>query len=71
MALPAALQHGTLTSLGCIGNRVYTGLGEDELYIVVRGADLPRIVDALKTISSANAALKEYATGRREQLSTI
>lgn len=71
MALPAALQHGTLTSLGCIGNRVYTGLGEDELYIVVRGADLPRIVDALKTISSANASLKEYATGRREQLSTI
>jgi uncharacterized protein (DUF169 family) len=71
MALPAALRHGTLTSLGCIGNRVYTGLGEDELYIVVRGADLPKIVDALKTISSANASLKEYATGRREQLSTI
>src|SRR5580704_12640799 len=47
MALPASLQHGTLTSLGCIGNRVYTGLGEDELYIVVRGADLPKIVDAL------------------------
>jgi uncharacterized protein (DUF169 family) len=71
MALPASLQHGTLTSLGCIGNRVYTGLGEDELYIVVRGADLPKIVDALKTISGANAALQEYATGRREQLSTV
>jgi uncharacterized protein (DUF169 family) len=31
MALPAALQHGALVSLGCIGNRIYTGLGEDEL----------------------------------------
>ena len=27
MALPASLAHGTLISLGCIGNRVYTGLG--------------------------------------------
>jgi uncharacterized protein (DUF169 family) len=71
MALPAALQHGTLSSLGCIGNRVYTGLGEDELYIVVRGADLPEIVDALKTITGANSALQEYARGRREQLSTL
>ena len=38
MALPAALAHGTVSSLGCIGNRVYTGLGEDELYVVVPGA---------------------------------
>src|SRR5271157_5124840 len=37
MALPASLQHGAITSLGCIGNRVYTGLGEDELYVVLRG----------------------------------
>jgi uncharacterized protein (DUF169 family) len=71
MALPASLQRGTLTSLGCIGNRVYTGLGEDELYVVVRGADLPKIVDALVTISSANSALQEYARGRRQQLSTL
>jgi hypothetical protein len=27
MALPAAFEHGTITSLGCIGNRVYTGRG--------------------------------------------
>src|SRR5579862_3177343 len=46
MALPASMQHGTLTSFGCIGNRVYTGLEEDELYIVVRGSDLPKILDA-------------------------
>src|SRR5260370_25089941 len=29
MALPASLQHGAILSLGCIGNRIYTGLGED------------------------------------------
>ncbi len=70
MALPASLQHGAITSLGCIGNRVYTGLGEDELYVVVRGTDLAKVAAALKTIGNANAALQEYATGRREQLST-
>ena len=37
MALPAALAHGTVASLGCIGNRVYTGLSEDELYVAIRG----------------------------------
>src|ERR1700758_4204000 len=56
MALPAALQHGTISSLGCIGNRVYTGLGEDEMYVVLRGKDLPAVAEALKTISSANTA---------------
>jgi uncharacterized protein (DUF169 family) len=71
MALPASLLHGTITSLGCIGNRVYTGLGDDELYVILRGKDLPAVSEALKTISSANFALNDYAKGRREQLSTI
>jgi uncharacterized protein (DUF169 family) len=70
MALPAALQHGTITSLGCIGNRVYTGLAEDELYVVVRGKDLPAIADALKTIGKANSALLDYANGRRKELAS-
>ena len=71
MALPASLQHGTLVSLGCIGNRVYTGLAEEELYVVVRGKDLPAVAEALKTIARANVALKDYAQGRREQLATV
>lgn len=71
MALPASLALGTITSLGCIGNRVYTGLGDDELYVISRGKDLPVVAEALKTISGANFALKDYATGRREQLSTL
>jgi uncharacterized protein (DUF169 family) len=71
MALPASLQHGAILSLGCIGNRVYTGLGEDELYFVLRGTDLAAVADALRTISSANAALNDYARGRRSQLATI
>jgi hypothetical protein len=71
MALPAALMHGTVTSLGCIGNRVYTGIGDDELYVAVPGAKLEAVSDALGVIASANAALEEYARGRQASLSTV
>jgi uncharacterized protein (DUF169 family) len=71
MALPASLQMGAILSLGCIGNRVYTGLGEDEMYFVLRGQDLGAVADALATINSANAALREYAQGRRAELASI
>ena len=71
MALPAAMQTGSVTSLGCIGNRVYTGLGEDEMYVVLRGKNLEPVADALNVITNANSALKNYATGRREELATI
>jgi hypothetical protein len=50
---------------------VYTGLGEDEMYMVIPGKDLALVVDALQTIGSANVALRNYAEGRREQLSTV
>jgi uncharacterized protein (DUF169 family) len=71
MALPASLQHGSILSLGCIGNRVYTGLGEDEMYLVLRGKDLPLVADALHVIATANAALNDYAKSRRAHLATI
>jgi uncharacterized protein (DUF169 family) len=71
MALPASAQHGAIFSLGCVGNRVYTGLGEDEMYFVLHGKDLSAVADALGVIASANAALNEYANGRRAQLATL
>jgi uncharacterized protein (DUF169 family) len=71
MALPVTIAHGSILSLGCMGNRVYTGLGEDEMYLVLRGKDLAAVADALRVITSANAALNEYATGRRKDLATI
>jgi uncharacterized protein (DUF169 family) len=70
MALPAAIAQGVIASTGCIGNRVYTGLGEDELYLAVPGKDLARIVDAVQTIVEANAKLSEYHRARRLALST-
>jgi hypothetical protein len=40
------------------------------MYFVLRGKDLDAVVDALTVITNANAALNEYATGRRSQLAT-
>jgi uncharacterized protein (DUF169 family) len=71
MALPATLAHGSILSLGCMGNRVYTGLGEDEMYLILQGKDLGAVADALGVIVGANAALNDYAKGRRSQLATI
>ncbi len=71
MARPASLQHGAILSLGCMGNRVYAGLGEDEMYFVLRGKDLAAVADSLTIITSANSTLNDYAKGRRSQLATI
>jgi uncharacterized protein (DUF169 family) len=70
MGLPLALTGGTQISLGCIGNRVYTGLGEDEMYVIVPGKDLEKVASALETIIAANHALEDYARGRRKELAT-
>ena len=71
MAFAASLQHGAILSLGCIGNRVYTGLGEDEMYMVFRGRDLANIADALDTIVGANVALSAYAAVQRKHLASM
>jgi uncharacterized protein (DUF169 family) len=71
MALPAAILHGTVSSLGCIGNRVYTRIGADELYVVVPGAKLESVCEALGIIATANTALEEFARGRQASLSTV
>ncbi|MEP6914186.1 MAG: DUF169 domain-containing protein [Acidobacteriota bacterium] len=68
MALPAALLHGAVMSSGCIGNRVYTGLGEDELYLMVPGRRLGEIVEQLATIEAANTTLASYHQERRMTL---
>jgi uncharacterized protein (DUF169 family) len=69
MALPAVLAHGAVTSTGCVGNRVYTDLGEDELYVVIPGHALARVADEAVTIASANSRLADYHQRRREELS--
>jgi uncharacterized protein (DUF169 family) len=70
MAIPAALSGGVASSLGCIGNRVYTGIADDHFYTVIAGSDLRAVIGELDTIVSANAQLAEYHQGRRATLAT-
>jgi len=68
MALPAALGGGAVASTGCIGNRVYTDVSDDELYVAIGAPDLARVVDELATIAHANATLADYHRERRRTL---
>ena len=70
MALPAALAQGVLASTGCVGNRVYTDLGDDELYVAIPGRDLARVAAELTTIIAANDTLASYHRQRRTALAT-
>jgi uncharacterized protein (DUF169 family) len=70
MAIPAAIANGAVASSGCIGNRIYTGISDDEFYVVLRGATLERVADEIAGIESANQALSAYHQERRGALST-
>jgi uncharacterized protein (DUF169 family) len=71
MAVPAALARGMVVSSGCIGNRVYTDLGEGELYAALPGKDLAKLADKARAIAAANAKLEEYHQARRQQLTVV
>lgn len=59
--IAATMENGkATTSLGCIGNRVYTELSDDEFYVAVPGGALAEIVDALRQIHCANSELEQY-----------
>jgi uncharacterized protein (DUF169 family) len=67
--IPAVLAGpGGVTSLGCIGNRVYTGLGDDELYFTIPGGKIGEVVERLETVMHANHELQGYHEGRRASL---
>ena len=68
MAIPAAMESGVASSLGCVGNRVYTGLHDEEFYSVVRGDTLALLMTEMGTITAANVMLSEYHRDRQATL---
>ena len=68
-ALPEAMRSGRgVASLGCIGNRVYTEMSDDEQYYVLPGSHVQAVVEKLASIVHANAELEKYHRSRKEQL---
>ena len=64
-AIPAVMKSGkSATNLGCIGNRVYTGIADDELYFAIAGWQLVRVLEKLRTIVNANRELERFHLAR-------
>jgi uncharacterized protein (DUF169 family) len=69
--LPQALDsRRPAMSLGCIGNRVYTGLEEGEGYVAVPGAALEAVSSRLPMVASANAELEKFHRARAAVVAT-
>ena len=67
--LPQALNStAAVASVGCIGNRVYTDLGDDELYLAVPARALDGTLGQLETILVANAELEKFHRQRATAL---
>jgi uncharacterized protein (DUF169 family) len=52
-------------SFGCIGNRTFTGLGDDELYVCVPGDRWDAVQARLAEVRGANAAMREHYTAQQ------
>lgn len=63
-AIPLAQAGQSVSSLGCIGNRVYTELGDDEFYFALPGKHVAAVVERLATILNANRELEKYHRGK-------
>lgn len=46
-------------SFGCIGNRTFTGLGDDEMYVSFPGGRWPDVVAAVEAITAANRCMED------------
>lgn len=59
--LPYAVQSGNAAlSLGCAGNRQFTEIADSEFYVSVPGSKWPAVVEQLRRVHQANAAMGAY-----------
>ena len=66
--IPAVIQSDAgASSLGCIGNRVYTALSDDDFYLAFPGKHIDAIIDKLAMIINANRELEAYHQQRQEE----
>lgn len=59
--VPMALNSASSAlSFGCKGNRTFTGLPEQELYLAIPGTRWDAMADALRVIANANATMEAH-----------
>ncbi len=68
--LPLAAGSGEAAiSLGCKGNRTFTGLPDEELYVAIPGDKWPAVADKLAEAQQANETMGSFYQGRKAQFS--
>lgn len=67
--LPLTTTSGqTSISLGCRGNRTFTGLPDEEMYVAIPGDKWEAVLEKLAEAHEANAAMERYYCDRKTQL---
>jgi len=59
----------TSISLGCKGNRTFTGLPDEEMYVAIPGDKWPSVAGKLAEAQEANEAMGSFYQGRKAQFS--
>jgi uncharacterized protein (DUF169 family) len=71
-AIPAAMGGAQPTmSLGCVGMRTFTGIGDDRMLAVLPGDRLDAFVAAAATSRSANDVMGEFYEGRKRVTGSV
>jgi uncharacterized protein (DUF169 family) len=66
--LPLVMAGGqSSVSLGCKGNRTFTGLPDEEMYVAIPGDKWEAVLDKLAEAQQANATMEAYYCERKAQ----
>jgi uncharacterized protein (DUF169 family) len=69
--LPAsAKSEVTVISFGCRGNRTFTSLGDEEMYVAIPGARWEEFVDRLIEVQRSNLTMGNYYQAQAAKFST-
>jgi len=69
--LPLTTASGqTSVSLGCKGNRTFTGLPDESMYVAIPGDKWELVVEKLAETQQANSAMGKYYEARKQQFAT-
>lgn len=67
-ALPLTVsRHTAALSLGCKGNRTFTGLPDEEMYVCIPAEQWNRVTDALVEAHEANEHMARYYADRQKR----
>jgi uncharacterized protein (DUF169 family) len=69
--VPLASKTGLASiSLGCMGNRTFAALPDDELYVCIPGSQWDAILPKLTEIGRANSAMKTFYSDKKAQFAS-